>query len=107
MSRFNSRSVATEKKTRGERSVLAERPRAQFAMAEAESLLSSGRAWVFEVMEQLWTEALEARPISDELHARSGCPAQTPSSRRCGRSRPLCRRFDGELLLVAVGAPVS
>ncbi len=62
--------LATEKKPRGDRSVLAERPRAQFAMAEAESLLSSGRAWAFEVIEQLWAEALEARPISDELHAR-------------------------------------
>jgi alkylation response protein AidB-like acyl-CoA dehydrogenase len=100
--------LAGEKTPRGERSVLAERPRAQLAVAEAEALLCSGRAWVFEVVEELWDHALAGRPVSDELHARVrlSCAHAVQSSVRAVetvhsaagasvnfRSSPLERRF--------------
>jgi len=62
--------LAAEKTPRGERNSLAERPRAQSAVAQAEARLSSGRAWAFEVVEELWAAALEGRPVSPDLHAR-------------------------------------
>ena len=62
--------LATEKVPVGGRERLCERPRAQEAVADAEATLCSARAWVFDVVQELWGDALEGRRISDELHAR-------------------------------------
>ena len=62
--------LAQAKTPRGERTALAQRPRAQAAVAEAEARLGSGRAWAFDVVRELWAEALADRPVSDDLHAR-------------------------------------
>lgn len=51
--------------------VLAERPSAQAAAAQAEALVASGRAWVVEVVDQLWATANGAGPVDPELHARA------------------------------------
>lgn len=61
--------LAAKKTARGERSPLAERPRAQLAVAEATAALRSGRAWVFEVVDELWAGCVAGRPVSPELHA--------------------------------------
>ncbi len=51
--------------------LLAERPNAQAAAAQAEALVSSGRAWVGELMEDLWAVAGRYEPIGPEQHARA------------------------------------
>ncbi|MGI9595205.1 MAG: acyl-CoA dehydrogenase family protein [Acidimicrobiales bacterium] len=62
--------LAKTKTPRGGRSTLAERPRAQLAIAEAEATLNGGRAWVLEIVEELWDSAVDDRPIGPELHAK-------------------------------------
>lgn len=49
---------------------LRQRATAQAAMAVAEAKLAAGRAWVFEMIDELWHAASEERPIPNELHAR-------------------------------------
>lgn len=51
--------------------LLAERPNAQAAAAQAEALVSSGRAWVGELMQELWAVAGRYEPIGPEQHARA------------------------------------
>jgi alkylation response protein AidB-like acyl-CoA dehydrogenase len=51
--------------------LLAERPNAQAAAAQAEALVGSGRAWVATVLDELWTEAAGTGPVDPELHARA------------------------------------
>jgi alkylation response protein AidB-like acyl-CoA dehydrogenase len=48
------RTLATEKKPRSSRSVLAERPDAQVAIAEAERIVGSSRSYVFERINDIW-----------------------------------------------------
>jgi len=50
--------------------LLAERPNAQAAAAQAEALVSSGRAWVGELMNDLWAVAGRYEPVGPEQHAR-------------------------------------
>jgi len=50
--------------------LLAERPSAQAAMANAEALIGSGRAWVRDQVAALWSLACADRPIPAPLHAR-------------------------------------
>ncbi len=49
---------------------LRDRPTAQAAMGEAEALRSTGRAWVFEMLEELWSVAVEGSEVPPALHAR-------------------------------------
>jgi alkylation response protein AidB-like acyl-CoA dehydrogenase len=58
--------LATSKVPRGSRRTLRERPDAQIALAEAEAELRSARAWVFEVVGQMWRKALEGEAILPE-----------------------------------------
>jgi indole-3-acetate monooxygenase len=51
--------------------LLAERPNAQAAAAQAEALVGSGRAWVGGLMEELWAVAGNFEPVTPELHARA------------------------------------
>lgn len=51
--------------------LLAERPNAQAAAAQAEALVGSGRSWVRAVLDELWGAAAEPGPIEPELHARA------------------------------------
>ena len=51
--------------------LLAERPNAQAAMARAEALVASGRAWVEDVQEEIWVAAARPERIDRRLHARS------------------------------------
>ena len=61
--------LAAEKKPRASARPLAERATAQLAMAEAEIDLSTARAWVFEVVGELWDEVEADRTPSRELRA--------------------------------------
>ncbi len=63
--------LASTKKPTLQAGLLADRPTAQAAMAEAEALLSSGRAWVLAVLEELWVAAAAPEPIDPKLHARA------------------------------------
>ena len=52
--------------------LLADRPNAQAAMAQAEALVSSGRAWVDQIQSEVWAAAVDpGPPIEPGLHARS------------------------------------
>ena len=62
--------LATAKKPRMHQRSLADRPFAQSAMAEAEALVGSGRAWVSAQVAELWDVACANEPIPPELHAR-------------------------------------
>ncbi len=62
--------VASEKRPLNHRSVLAERPSAQIAVAEAEASLSSARSWALEMADELWAAAAESPEIDPKLHAR-------------------------------------
>lgn len=62
--------LALTKKPSHGRDLLAERPRAQAAVAEAEALVGSGRAWVLAILEELWVAAADGR-IDPKLHARA------------------------------------
>lgn len=52
------------------RGSLRERPTAQLAIAEAEAGLSSARAWVFDMAEEMWSLASDGEVIPDRVHAR-------------------------------------
>lgn len=51
--------------------LLAERPNAQAATAQAEALVGSGRAWVGTLMDELWAVAGRYEPVDPALHARA------------------------------------
>lgn len=51
--------------------LLAERPSAQAARAQAEALVGSGRAWVGATVAELWAVAGTGGPIDPDLHARA------------------------------------
>jgi alkylation response protein AidB-like acyl-CoA dehydrogenase len=63
--------LAAEKKPRASARPLAERATAQLAMAEAEIELSSARAWVFEIVSELWDRAEAGETPTRELRARA------------------------------------
>ncbi|MPY95748.1 MAG: hypothetical protein GEV08_22650 [Acidimicrobiia bacterium] len=69
--------LASEKTPVMARSSLRERAVAQAAMGEATAALSSGRAWVREVLAELWSTAGAGHPVSDELHARTRLACST------------------------------
>lgn len=50
---------------------LRNQPDAQLAMAEAEALVSSGRAFAVEMLESVWAMAMEGRPVPKPVHART------------------------------------
>ncbi|MGF1599758.1 MAG: acyl-CoA dehydrogenase family protein [Acidimicrobiales bacterium] len=52
------------------RGTLRERPTAQVAVAEAEALVASGRAWALEMLEELWATVAAGGEVSEHLHAR-------------------------------------
>ncbi len=62
--------MASDKRPLNHRSVLAERPSAQIAVAAAEASLSSARAWALDMAEELWAAAAESPEIDPRLHAR-------------------------------------
>ena len=62
--------MASEKRPLNHRSVLAERPSAQMAVAAAEASLSSARSWAIEMADELWAAAAESPEIEPKLHAR-------------------------------------
>ncbi|MFN0090193.1 MAG: acyl-CoA dehydrogenase family protein [Acidimicrobiales bacterium] len=62
--------LANAKVPLGEERPLAERPRAQRAIAEAEAALEAGRAYVDRVVRELWERAEAGQPIERGLHAR-------------------------------------
>lgn len=62
--------LAAGKRPTYSRTSLCNRPSAQAAAAKAEAELSSGRAWAFEMVEELWQVASEDEPITPALHAR-------------------------------------
>ena len=64
------RSLATGKRPLFNSGQLAERPEAQAAAARADAAISSGVAWVREMIDELWVVAEAGEPIPDELHAR-------------------------------------
>ncbi|MEL6982474.1 MAG: hypothetical protein AAFO29_08620, partial [Actinomycetota bacterium] len=63
--------LALTKKPSYGRDLLAARPRAQAAVAEAEALVGSGRAWVLATLEELWPAAAAPEPLDPKLHARA------------------------------------
>lgn len=63
--------LASIKKPSVQSSLLAERPTAQAAMAQAEALAASGQAWVLAVLEELWPAAAGPDPLDPKLHARA------------------------------------
>ncbi|MDA3040774.1 MAG: acyl-CoA dehydrogenase family protein [Actinomycetota bacterium] len=62
--------MASERRPLNHRSVLAERPSVQIAVAAAEATLSSARAWALEMAEELWAAAADSPEIDPKLHAR-------------------------------------
>jgi alkylation response protein AidB-like acyl-CoA dehydrogenase len=62
--------LARTKKPYGAAKLLAERPDAQAAMAQASALVGSGRTWVSGQVAELWATASSGRPIEPDLHAR-------------------------------------
>jgi alkylation response protein AidB-like acyl-CoA dehydrogenase len=63
--------LATAKTPTTSRSSLRERGDAQRAVGEATAALASGRAWVREVLDELWDSAVGGRPVGQDLHARA------------------------------------
>ncbi|MFN0089825.1 MAG: acyl-CoA dehydrogenase family protein [Acidimicrobiales bacterium] len=63
--------LAGAKKARVSRTLLCDRPDAQLAMAEAEALLGSGRAFAFELIEEVWSYAVRAERVPRPVHARA------------------------------------
>jgi alkylation response protein AidB-like acyl-CoA dehydrogenase len=61
--------LATAKVPRLSRDTLAERAMAQIALAEAESTLRSARAWVFEVVDELWETAASGGEFTQRQRA--------------------------------------
>jgi alkylation response protein AidB-like acyl-CoA dehydrogenase len=62
--------LASGKKARVSRTLLRDRPDAQLAVAEAEALVGSGRAFAVEMLEAVWALAEERAAIPREVHAR-------------------------------------
>ena len=62
--------LAAGKRPALSRTLLAERPSAQMAAAEAEARLESGWAWAMAMAEELWNVATAGGSVSPELHAR-------------------------------------
>ncbi len=63
-------SLASGKRPLFNNGSLAERPDAQMAAARADAAISSGVAWVREMIDELWAVAEANDPIPDTLHAR-------------------------------------
>ncbi len=61
--------LASEKTPRGSRNLLRERATAQLALAEAETQLRSARAWVFEILAEVWEVVLAGGFVSDKQRA--------------------------------------
>jgi len=61
--------LASEKVPRGMRAPLRERRAAQVAIADAETLLRSARAFVFEAVEEVWQETLAGRAPTSKQRA--------------------------------------
>jgi alkylation response protein AidB-like acyl-CoA dehydrogenase len=61
--------LASHKTPRASSRLLRERPSAQLAVAEAEATLRSARAWVLEVVSELWDAAVDGRPATSEQRA--------------------------------------
>ncbi len=66
------------------RTSLRDRPTAQLALAEGEALWASGRAWVREVLAEVWALAVAGEPVPAPLHARArlACTHSVASSVR-------------------------
>lgn len=67
--------LASEKTPFREIELLRERPQAQLAMAEAEARLGAARAYVFEVVAEMWSASGEGRPVTlrDQARVRLAC----------------------------------
>jgi alkylation response protein AidB-like acyl-CoA dehydrogenase len=67
--------LANEKTPFREIELLRERPQAQLAMAEAEARLGAARAYVFEVVGEMWTAICARRPVTlrDQARVRLAC----------------------------------
>jgi alkylation response protein AidB-like acyl-CoA dehydrogenase len=61
--------LADVKVPRGSSELLRDRPVVQAHVGEAEALLRSGRALLFDVVEEMWQTALAAQPITERLRA--------------------------------------
>ncbi len=61
--------LASERVPRGMRTPLRERQHAQTSIAEAETLLRSTRAFVFEAVEEVWRDTLAERPVTPKQRA--------------------------------------
>ena len=60
---------ASDKTPRGATNLLRERPQAQIALADAEALLESGRAYLFQTLAQVWQACLAGEEITREQRA--------------------------------------
>ena len=61
--------LASEKTPRASRNLLRERATAQLALAEAETQLRSARAWVFEILAEVWDVVLAGGFVSEKQRA--------------------------------------
>ena len=69
--------LAATKRARVGRGVLRQQPDAQLAVAEAEALIWSGRAYAVELLEQVWAVAVAGDPVPGALHARARLACST------------------------------
>lgn len=69
--------LAGEKKARYGRRLLREETDAQLAVASAEALIGTGRAFAFELLDEVWARAEAGEPIPPELHARARLACST------------------------------
>ncbi len=78
------KTLACEKKPRSSSALLCERPDAQRAIAEAETLLRSARAFVFESVTEVWTAVTEGRSVDPESRAllQLACSGGVQSARK-------------------------
>ncbi len=63
--------LAAIKRARVGKAMLREHADAQLAVAEADALIGSGRAFVLEMLDEVWGLAIEGRPVPAEVHART------------------------------------
>ena len=61
--------LASDKTPRGASNLLRERPQAQIALADAEALLESGRAYLSQTLAQVWQACLAGEEITREQRA--------------------------------------
>jgi alkylation response protein AidB-like acyl-CoA dehydrogenase len=61
--------LAHVKVPRGSSELLRDRPQVQARVAEADAMLRSGRALLFDVVEEMWQTALAAQPITERQRA--------------------------------------